>query len=210
MSDEMNIQTAEQTSETAPTEAQSTTAPLPHNKRKVNNAISQWEKIADEKLAQGDDSMWKEMIDDSIAKKLDENGNVIRDVNNRQVFRMSSEDFKAKYGFSRESARKDASERIGSDGKPIYSMNTRNRKSSPFTAAPATPSESISDTTDAKVFSVSFSGDEPSFDSKKPTSFQLYDDIKARLDNMYKANWGYSHRIIINQLLDEALKKYGF
>lgn len=211
MPDEINSQQEADTTGTTTSDPSQTTTAMPSNNRKINNTLSKWIDKADEKLAQGDASMWKEMITDSTAKKIDENGIIIRDENNRQVFRMSDEEFKEKYGFSRESARSDAAARKDADGKPIYVMKTRTRKSSITNTSSTSNTETVSDTSVKKTFIVSFSGgEEPSFDPKKTTSYQIYDDIKKRLENMYNANWQYSHRVIINQLLDDALKMYGF
>lgn len=211
MSDEINTQQeVDDTRVTASDVVQTTTA-LPSNKRKINNTLSKWIDKADEKLAQGDASMWKEMIADSTAKKIDENGIIIRDKNNRQVFRISDVEFKEKYGFGRESARADAAARKDIDGNPIYVMRTRTRKSSATNTSSTNETETDSATSTKNIFTVSFTGgEEPSFDPKKTTSYQIYDEIKKRLENMYTANWQYSHRVIINQLLDDALRMYGF
>ena len=211
MTEEKDIPTIDQPPKPSRTEAKAATTPLPPNKRKVNNAVSHWIEKADKALENGDDSIWKEMITDSTAKKIDENGIAVRDENNRQVFRMSDDDFKVKYGFSRESARADAAERIGTDGKPLYVMKKRSGKSSTATASTDHTTKNTPVHTNKKIFSVSFAGGkEPDFDSKKPTSIQLYLGIQERLTKMYAVNWQYSHRVIINQLLDEALKEYGF
>lgn len=213
MIEEKDTPTIDQIPKASRTEAKAVTAPLPPNKRKVNNAVSQWIKKADKALENGDDSIWKEMITDSTAKRIDENGNFVRDENNRQVFRMSDDDFRAKYGFSRESARADAAERVGTDGKTLYDMKKRSVKGklSTVTASPDHTAKNTPVNSNKKIFRVSFTGGkEPDFDSKKPTSIQLYLGIQERLTNMYAANWQYSHRVIINQLLDEALKEYGF
>ena len=41
-------------------------------------------------------------------------------------------------------------------------------------------------------------------------TFNVSKDILDRIDNLAKDNWQYSKKAIINQLLDDALKKYGY
>ena len=41
-------------------------------------------------------------------------------------------------------------------------------------------------------------------------SVVLQKDITERIDKLSENNWQYSKKAIINKLLDEALKKYGY
>lgn len=41
-------------------------------------------------------------------------------------------------------------------------------------------------------------------------SFCISTDILARIDKLAEENWQYSKKAIVNKLLDEALKKYGY
>ena len=41
-------------------------------------------------------------------------------------------------------------------------------------------------------------------------SFNVTKDILERIDRLAADNWQYSKKAIINQLLDDALKKYGY
>lgn len=41
-------------------------------------------------------------------------------------------------------------------------------------------------------------------------TFNVSKDILDRIDNLAKDNWQYSKKAIVNKLLDDALKKYGY
>ena len=52
--------------------------------------------------------------------------------------------------------------------------------------------------------------DIPKGTKKKQRSIELYEDIAARLNNLRDDKCQYTFASILNQLLDEALKKYGY
>jgi len=103
---------------------------------------------------------------------------------------LSSDDFKEKYGFSWSSIMSDAADRGYYERKRNYS-----------------PTPSQKKVTGAPVF---FVADGPANREKVSRSIQLYDDIYKRLKALQDAKSQYTHCSILNQLLDEALKKYGY
>ena len=94
-----------------------------------------------------------------------------------------------KYGFSWNSISTDAAD------KGYYKMKKRASTSSNAPSA-AAPSFGIDDITEDRE-SVS-------------RSVQIYTDIMERLKNLENSKRQYTHKDILNQLLDEALKKYGY
>ena len=103
---------------------------------------------------------------------------------------LSPEDFKEKYKFSWSGIMNDAADR---------GYYEKKRNSSP------TLSQKKADGTD--VFFVSA---QPADIKKISRSVQLNEDVYARLQNLEHDNGQYTHSSILNQLLDDALKKYGY
>ena len=103
---------------------------------------------------------------------------------------LSADDFKEKYKFSWSGIMNDAAKR---------GYYEKKRNSSP------TPSQKKADGTN--VFFVSA---QPADIKKISRSVQLNEDIYARLQNLEHDNGQYTHSSILNQLLDDALKKYGY
>lgn len=104
---------------------------------------------------------------------------------------LSKEDFDAKYHFSWSSIMNDAAE------KGYYE---KKRKHSSPTLVRRNPDGS-------EVFFVSA---QPADIKKVSRSVQLNEDIYNRLQSIEHDNGQYTHSSILNQLLDDALKKYGY
>ena len=112
--------------------------------------------------------------------------------------RLNDDDFKKKWGFAPSTNLSFADER------GFYHMNHRDTKKSSSNDAPSIPP----DANGHKRLIISRIGPEP--EEKSSQTFQLYPDIKKRLEAVYKIEWQCSHRAIQNQLLSEALDKYGY
>ena len=104
---------------------------------------------------------------------------------------LSSEEFKNKYGFAWSSIMNDAAARGYYERKRNYS--------------PTLPSQKKVNGTD-----VFFVNAQPASIIKIARSVQLNDDIYKRLQALENDNGQYTHSSILNQLLDDALKKYGY
>ena len=104
---------------------------------------------------------------------------------------LSDEEFKTKYGFSWSSVMQDAVE------KGFYE---KKRKHSSPTLVQRNPDGS-------EVFFVSA---QPADIKNVSRSVQLNEDIYNRLQSIEHDNGQYTHSSILNQLLDDALKKYGY
>lgn len=104
---------------------------------------------------------------------------------------LSDEEFKNKYGFSWSSIMNDAAD------KGYYE---KKRKHHSPTLTQRNPDGS-------EVFFVSA---QPADLKKVSRSVQLNEDIYDRLQSLEHDNGQYTHSSILNQLLDDALKKYGY
>lgn len=105
---------------------------------------------------------------------------------------LSKEEFEGKYRFSWASIMPDAVE------KGYYE---RKRKASPA------PAPTTFSTENSAAF---FVAPVPAWQKKISRSVQLSEDIYSRLQSLEDANSQYTHASILNQLLDEALRKYGY
>lgn len=126
------------------------------------------------------DEKWHNENDDSMWTQMVEDA--------RGENRLTEEQFKVKYEFS-VGAGLDAAAKRGFYEKQVRATSSTNA-------------------TQEIRFTIDVNGEEPSF--KKSTSVQIYDDIAARLEKVYDEYWQYSHRAILNKLIDEGLKKYEF
>ncbi len=102
---------------------------------------------------------------------------------------LSDEEFKNKYGFSWSSIMNDAADKGYYQKKRKYNS----------------PMKKISN--GAETFFVKA---QPSDIKKISRSVQLNEDIYNRLQSIEHDNGQYTHSSILNQLLDDALKKYGY
>ena len=104
---------------------------------------------------------------------------------------LSKKDFEEKYGFSWNSVLNDASE------KGLYEKKKKYSSPAPATVNPD----------GRKPFYVAaYTADI----EKKSRSVQLRSDIQARLKALESDNNQYTAFAVLNQLLDEALAKYGY
>ena len=103
---------------------------------------------------------------------------------------LSKEDFEAKYHFSWSSIMNDAAEKGYYEKKRKHSSTLVQRNPD-----------------GAEVFFVSA---QPTDIKKVSRSVQLNEDIYNRLQSIEHDNGQYTHSSILNQLLDDALKKYGY
>jgi hypothetical protein len=104
---------------------------------------------------------------------------------------LPKEQFEEKYHFSWSSIMNDAAER---------GYYEKKRKHFSSTLPQRNPDGS-------EVF---FVAAQPSDLKKVSRSVQLSEDIYARLQSLEHDNGQYTHSSILNQLLDDALKKYGY
>lgn len=104
---------------------------------------------------------------------------------------LSKEDFEAKYRFTWGGIMNDAAERGYYEKKRLYSS----------TAKP----QLKADKTDVFIVAA-----QPADVKKVSRSVQLHADIYERLQILEHDNGQYTHAAILNQLLDDALKKYGY
>lgn len=104
--------------------------------------------------------------------------------------KLSPEEFKKKYGFTWSAVMNDAVER-GLYTKRVRS-NTFNKESGNCSS---------------EDFIVK---DIPKGTKKKQRSIELYEDIEIRLTKLREDKCQYTFASILNQLLDDALKKYGY
>ena len=105
----------------------------------------------------------------------------------------SSDEFKDKYGFTWSAVMKDAVD------KGLYTKKKN-------VGGQASKNEA-GDSRCRKDFIVD---DIPKGIKKKQRSIELYEDIATRLNNLRDDKCQYTFASILNQLLDEALKKYGY
>ena len=105
---------------------------------------------------------------------------------------LTPDEFKNKYGFTWSAVMNDAVER------GLYTK--KKSASNPTSNADGT-------NTIRKDFMVD---DIPKGIKKKQRSIELYDDIATRLNKLRDDKCQYTFASILNQLLDEALKKYGY
>ena len=104
---------------------------------------------------------------------------------------LTKEQFEEKYHFSWSSIMNDATEKGYYEKKRKYSAPTLVQRN---------PDGS-------KAFYVA---DRPADRKKISRSVQLDEDIYARLQALERDKGQYTHSSILNQLLDDALKKYGY
>ena len=104
---------------------------------------------------------------------------------------LSKEDFEAKYRFTWSGIMNDAAERGYYEKKRFF-------------ASPARPQQKA-DGTDVFIVAAL-----PADIKKVSRSVQLNEDVYNRLLSLEHNNGQYTHSSILNQLLDDALKKYGY
>lgn len=105
---------------------------------------------------------------------------------------ITGDEFKEKYGFTWSAVMNDAVE------KGLY---TKKKNSGEHTDTRP----------EQEIFKNEFRvRDIPKGIKKKQRSIELYDDISKRLNDFRNDKCQYTFASILNQLLDEALKKYGY
>ena len=122
----------------------------------------------------------EEATDDQWLELVDDHDNITGDA------------FKEKYGFTWSAVMNDAVAR---------GLYTKKKSSGEHTDNPPKQIEAKRD------FLVR---DIPKGIQKKQRSIELYDDISKRLNDFRNDKCQYTFASILNQLLDEALKKYGY
>lgn len=105
---------------------------------------------------------------------------------------LDNKDFRSKYGFTWSAIRKDAANR------GYYQMK-RNVHGSNQNA--------IAETYAPHEFKLSKLSSKPDI---KARSVQLYSDTYSRLQQLENDYWQFTHTSILNQILDDGLKKYGY
>lgn len=171
-------------------QATGTAAPL-HETHK-STAAKRWRDQADEKLASGDNSMWIDYVRDAFGYPFDADGSPVR--------KLTDEEWKETY--------------TDDNGKLLFARNTQRDYAVERGFYPKAKRKKASDDSDiiypkdgSEELVPQRKGPEPEYVSH---SDQLYKDISTRLQNLENYYGSFSKRVIINQLLDDAMTKYGF
>lgn len=163
-------------------------------------AAKRWRDKADKKLADGDNSMWVDYVRDAFGYPFDENGNPVGKLTDEE-WRKKYTDPDSKTGrllFARNTQRDYAVER---------SFYPKAKRKKPSDDSVSIPDDIIQPKDGSEEFVPQRKGPEPEYVSH---SDQLYKDIITRLQNFERYYGSFSKRVIINQLLDDSLAKYGF